>query len=71
MGKDQKPRLNVNIPADLLDRFKEVATKQGRTMSDIINSMLQEFVKGGENQITLDELKKRVEALEKEVFNKK
>lgn len=52
-------RTSFNIPDDLLRRVKELAEKQGRTVTDIVNAYLSEYVKGD-----IDTLEKKVQKLE-------
>lgn len=58
---------NFSIPPDLLEKVKVLAQKRNTTVSAIIKDYLTEYI-GRESDI--DDLRKRIEKLEKEVFGK-
>ena len=45
-GRQDEPtkRLNVNVPESLYDEFKDTCDGEGRTMSWVVNQMLEEYV---------------------------
>jgi Mg2+ and Co2+ transporter CorA len=55
------------IPDDLIKRVKTLAKERGTTATALFNQFAREYV-DGENRI--EQIEKRVEALEKEVFKK-
>ena len=56
------------MPDDLHKRVKKVAKEKGMTITGMINMLLTDYV-DGESEI--EAIKKRLDVLEKEVFEKK
>ncbi|MDR3235051.1 MAG: hypothetical protein LBT46_15550 [Planctomycetaceae bacterium] len=52
----------------MLSRIESIAEKQSTTVSAIIRNLIKNYV---ENEVDMGEFKKRLEALEEEVFKKK
>ncbi|TXH78372.1 MAG: hypothetical protein E6Q85_01755 [Thiothrix sp.] len=45
VSKEEIKRLNVNLPASLLKAFKAKAAIEGKEMSEVIKSFIEEYVK--------------------------
>ena len=56
------------LPDDLRDRIERIAKQKHTTLSAIIRELLTDFA---DNESDIELLKRRVDALEKEVFGKK
>ena len=56
------------LPDELRDRVERIAKQRNTTASAIMRDLLTDFV---ENESDIEILKRRVDALEKEVFGKK
>lgn len=46
VAKEEIKRLNVNLPASLLKAFKVKATLEGKEMSEVIKTFIEQYVKG-------------------------
>ena len=44
VGEPDTKRLNVNVPADLYDRFKEKADRKGHTLTWLVKQYLEDYV---------------------------
>lgn len=55
------------LPAELLDRVKLKADREGRTLTGILAECFNDYVKEGDLQEQIDHLKKRLDELEKKV----
>lgn len=47
IGKD-KTRSNIIIPKDLKAKLEEIAKKENRSFNNLVITVLQKFVEGGE-----------------------
>ena len=45
-GEPDTTRLNVNVPAELYDRFKEKADRKGHTLTWLVKGFLENYVSG-------------------------
>jgi predicted transcriptional regulator len=56
------------LPDELLDRVKEIAKQERKTVAAIINELLVDYTEKGSE---IEAIKKRLDKLEKKVFAKK
>lgn len=45
VAQEEIKRLNVNLPASLLNSFKAKAAIEGKEMSEVIKSFIEQYVK--------------------------
>ena len=64
-------RLTHNMPDDLHQKLKEIAVEQGTNVTALINSVMYDYAGMSTDPNFFTEIRKRVEALEKEVFKSK
>jgi hypothetical protein len=43
-GSGELKRLNVNLSADLMRRFKVKVTMEGKTMGEVVNDLINEYM---------------------------
>lgn len=71
MSKEELGQVNSKLPADLLKKVKDKAEREGRTITGIIAECFNDYVKEGDLQDQINHLRKRLDALEKQVQNLK
>lgn len=47
-GSEDKTRTNITIPKELKARLEEIAKKENRSFNNLVITVLQRFVEGGE-----------------------
>lgn len=60
-------QFSSKLPKELVERVNAKAKKEGKTMTGIIAEFFNDYVKEGDLQEQINELRKRLDNLEKEV----
>ena len=60
-------QFSSKLPKELVERVNAKAKKEGKTMTGIIAEFFNNYVKEGDLQEQIDELRKRLDKLEMEV----
>lgn len=47
-GSSEKTRTNITIPVDLKKQLEEIAKSENRSFNNLVITILQNFVKGGD-----------------------
>lgn len=47
-GSEDKTRTNITIPKNLKTKLEEIAKKENRSFNNLVITVLQKFVEGGE-----------------------
>ena len=70
MSEKDIVRVSLYLPADLKEKIQQIAKCQRCTMNALIVEWCNEKANNGSLEECVQEIKKRVEALEKAVFKK-
>lgn len=65
MSKQEIARFIINIPAELKERVRERANREGRTMTDIIIEYLNEYAQESDVLESIKRIERRLDLLEK------
>ena len=64
-------RFTITLPDELNDRVEEIAKKNGLSKIALIHQITADFIGTSDDPNFFIEVRKRLDALEKEVFKKK
>ncbi len=63
-------RFSQSMPDDLNDKIEKMASDRGMTKNALINMVMSDYMGYFENPGFFEEIRKRINELEKEVFKK-